>query len=108
MKIINSNYFVEINEDWCSGCGECVPRCHMEANKMNDNGISEVNLGYCIGCGVCVPICPENARTLVKKEKESVPPKNFTELYQAIAKSKVLLKEKRKEDINYRRIKRIK
>jgi len=37
-----------------------------------------------------------------------VPPKSFTELYQAIAKSKVLLKEKRKEDINYRRIKRIK
>ena len=37
MKIINSNYYVEINEDWCSGCGECVPRCHMEANKINDN-----------------------------------------------------------------------
>jgi len=107
-QYLNSNYFIEINEDMCSGCGECVPRCHMEANKMNDNGISEVNLGYCIGCGVCVPTCPEKARTLVKKEKESVPPKNFTELYQAIAKSKSLLKDKRKEDINYRRIKRIK
>ena len=107
-QYFNSNYFVEINENLCSGCGECIPRFHLEANKINDNGVSEVNLGYCIGCGVCIPTCPENARKLVKKENESIPPKGLPELYQDIAKNKALLKEKRKEDINYRRIKRIK
>jgi len=80
----------------------------MDANHINENNISEVNLGYCLGCGVCVPRCPENARGLVKKQEEEVPPKNFIEMYQVIAKNKALLKEKRKEDINYRRIKNIK
>ena len=107
-QYINSNFFVEIDKDLCSGCAECITSCHMEANKMNDDGISEVDLGYCIGCGVCVPACPENARHLVKKTTESIPPESFTELYQAIAKSKTSLLEKRKIDNNYRRIKRIK
>jgi len=33
------------------------------------------------------------------KKASHVPPKNFTDLYQYIVKSKALLKEKRKEDI---------
>ena len=80
----------------------------MDANKINDNGISEANLGYCIGCGVCVPKCPENARTLMKKEKETTLPKNFSELYQKISQRKALVKEKRKVDENYSRVKKIK
>ncbi|GAG37726.1 unnamed protein product, partial [marine sediment metagenome] len=76
--------------------------------KINENGISEANLGYCIGCGVCVPKCPKNARTLMKKEKETTPPKNFTELYQTIAKRKGELKEKRKIDKEYGKVRRIK
>ncbi|MFX1570227.1 MAG: ATP-binding protein [Promethearchaeota archaeon] len=107
-QYINSNFFVEIDKDLCSGCAECITNCHMEANTINDEGICEVDLGYCIGCGVCVPSCPENARKLVKKSTETIPPENFTELYQAIAKSKTSLLEKRKVDSNYRRIKRIK
>lgn len=107
-QYINSNFFAEVNKDLCSGCAECITSCHMEANTINDQGISEVNLGYCIGCGVCIPACPENARNLVKKPKESVPPETFSDLYQAITKSKVVLQEKRKENKNFRRIKRIK
>ncbi len=107
-QYINSNYFVEIDRESCSGCAECITSCHMDANKINDEGISEVDLGYCIGCGVCIPACPENARKLTKKPTETVPPGNFTELYQAIAKRKVVLQEKRKIDKDYGRVKRIK
>ncbi len=106
-QYVNSNYFVEINKELCSGCAECITSCHMEANMINDEGISEVDLGYCIGCGVCIPACPENARKLIKKSIESIPPESFTELYQAIAKRKAALQEKRKVDSNYGRIKRI-
>jgi NAD-dependent dihydropyrimidine dehydrogenase PreA subunit len=107
-QYINSNYFVSINGDLCSGCGDCVSSCHMDANYINENGVAEVNLGNCIGCGVCVPRCPENARKLVKKQKELVPPKTFIEMYQAISKNKALLKKKREVDKNYRKVEKIK
>jgi len=107
-RFVNSNYFINVNEDKCSGCGDCISVCPMNANKVNENVISEVDLGYCIGCGVCIPKCPENARTLVKKEKEVIPPKNLTELYQKISQRKALVKEKRKVDENYSRVKKIK
>ncbi len=107
-QYINSNYFVEIDENLCVGCGKCITRCHMEANKINEKGISEVNLGCCIGCGVCIPTCPENARHLVKKSTESMPPENFIELYQTISQKKAYIQERRKADKNCGKIKRIK
>jgi NAD-dependent dihydropyrimidine dehydrogenase PreA subunit len=108
VRFINSNYFVSIDEEACSGCGTCVSSCHMDANKIKDNRIADVDLGYCIGCGVCVPACPENARKLIKKQEEMIPPKNFLEMYQAISQKKSLLKEKRKEDSNYNTVKKVK
>jgi len=107
-RFVNSNYYITINKDLCTGCGNCISSCHMDANKFNDNDVSEVNLGYCIGCGVCVPKCPQNARTLIKKEKEMIPPKNFNELYQIIAKRKAELREKRKINKDYGKVRRIK
>ena len=107
-RFVNSNYFISVNDDKCAGCGDCISVCPMNANKVNENMISKVDLGSCIGCGVCIPRCPENARRLVKKEKEVIPPKNFTELYQTISQRKALVKEKRKVDKNYNRVKKIK
>lgn len=107
-RFVNSNYYITLNQEACKGCGECVSSCHMDAIKISDYGISETNLGYCIGCGVCIPKCPENARSLKKKEKEMIPPKNYTELYQIIAKRKDELKELRKEDKEYGKVRRIK
>ena len=107
-QYINSNYFVEVNEDLCNGCGNCVSICPMNANILTKNGLlSEVNLGNCIGCGVCVPNCPENARRLVKKQQEWIPPKNFIEMYQVIANRKQELIEKRKINKDYGVIKKI-
>lgn len=108
VQFINSNYFVGIDENLCSGCAKCVTNCHMEANKINESGVSEADLGYCIGCGVCVTSCPENARSLKKKQVESIPPINSIELYQTITKRKKMLLEKRKVDKNYGKIYRIK
>lgn len=80
----------------------------MDDNKINENGVAEVNLGYCLGCGVCIPNCPNDARHLVKKTDESIPPENFVELYQTIAQRKKILQEKRKTDKNYGKVKKIK
>ncbi|MFX1452553.1 MAG: ATP-binding protein [Promethearchaeota archaeon] len=107
-RFVNSNYFITTNKDLCTGCGECVSSCHMDAISLNENGLSETDLGYCIGCGLCVPKCPENARKLKRKEKGEIPPKNFTELYQNIAKRKAELKEIRKTDKEYGKVRRVK
>ncbi len=83
-----SNYFSEVDEELCDGCGTCVERCQMGALTLVDN-ISHVNLDLCIGCGNCVTNCPSNARCLIKKSKEHVPPKDFEKLY-----TKILMKKK--------------
>ncbi len=107
-QFVNSNYYITLDQELCTGCGDCVSSCHMDAISINGDGISETNLGYCIGCGVCVPKCPEKARILKKKEREAIPPKSSKELYQAIAKRKEELKEKRKLDRDYGKVRRLK
>jgi len=107
-RYVNSNYYITINKEDCRGCGDCISSCHMEANEINEDGVCEIDLEYCIGCGVCVSRCPQNARILKKKEIEAIPPKNFTELYQNIAKRKGEIKDKRKVDKEYAKVKRIK
>jgi Pyruvate/2-oxoacid:ferredoxin oxidoreductase delta subunit len=105
---VDSNYFVEVDEKSCSGCGDCVTTCHMDAININEKGIAEVNLGYCLGCGVCIPACPEDARHLIKKDNEYIPPENYLDLLQVIGKKKKIIREKRKTDKNYSRVKKIK
>jgi len=54
----------------------------MDAISIN-GGIS-IDLGKCIGCGLCVSRCKPEALTMVKKEKEVVPPQTEQDKYQYI------------------------
>jgi len=45
------------------------------------NNHTEVLRSHCIGCGNCLNVCDNEAITLVKKEKETVPPKDQDEMY---------------------------
>ncbi len=83
-----TNYYSEVDENLCEGCGTCVERCQMNALTLVDN-ISQVNLDFCLGCGNCVSSCPSGAIHLVKKSKELVPPKDFKKLF-----IKILMKKK--------------
>ena len=51
--------------------------------KVEDK-VSYVELKRYIGCRLCVPTCPENARCLVKKNKEIIPAKTVEDLYEEI------------------------
>ncbi len=86
-RLFATNYYVEVDIDGCIGCGICVKRCQMEAIVIeSDKAI--VELERCIGCGLCVTTCPTNAMKLIKKEKETIPPKNMAALYMKILKVK--------------------
>jgi ferredoxin len=58
---------VEVNPDWCSGCGVCVSVCYYNAaqsKEIEDKKISITDIFKCKSCGMCVVACPSNARQL--------------------------------------------
>ena len=52
-----------IDEQACSGCGECVPYCVVGAISLDDDGIARVDLDECVECGACLRagVCPTDA-----------------------------------------------
>jgi ferredoxin len=53
---------VNIDKSKCTGCGDCVDVCPVEALSVQ-NGKAEVN-DECIDCGVCVNTCSSEAISL--------------------------------------------
>ncbi len=48
-----------INEDLCTGCGDCIIVCPARAITIED-GKAKVN-DECMECGICVSECPVEA-----------------------------------------------
>jgi NAD-dependent dihydropyrimidine dehydrogenase PreA subunit len=89
-RFFNSNFYAEVDQDLCVGCGTCEDRCNMTAIKVIDDK-STVDLGRCIGCGVCAPTCPTEAIYIRKKENQIVPEKNAMAKYMAMMDKKAEL-----------------
>ena len=70
-----TSYMAKVDEESCSGCGECVDICPMEAIEMVDD-LSRIDESRCIGCGVCAYHCPAEALHLERtgQRKAFVPP----------------------------------
>ena len=79
-EFLTSNFYAEIDPEKCNACGECMEICQMEA-LVSVNNHTEVLRSHCIGCGNCLNVCSVEAITLLRKEKETVPPKNSEDLY---------------------------
>lgn len=62
---------IHIDEDLCTGCGNCVPGCAEGALQMVDRKAKVVSESFCDGLGACLGECPEGALTL--REVETVP-----------------------------------
>lgn len=43
-----------IDEQLCTGCGECVPYCVVGAISLGDDGVSRINLDGCVECRACL------------------------------------------------------
>ncbi len=61
---------IEIDEDLCTGCGECVPSCHEGAIKIIDGKARLVADRYCDGLGACLGHCPTGALQVVEREAD--------------------------------------
>ncbi|MCK9281759.1 MAG: 4Fe-4S binding protein [Melioribacteraceae bacterium] len=74
---------IEINEDKCTGCGECVPECHEGALQVIDGKVRLISDLFCDGLGACIGYCPEGALTVIEREAE---PYNETKVMDYIVK----------------------
>jgi len=79
-EFLQTNFYAEIDPERCIACGECILLCQLDA-IVPVNNHTEVLNNRCIGCGVCLNACDTEAITLMKKEKETVPPKTSKDMY---------------------------
>lgn len=51
-----------IDEQLCSGCGECLDYCSVDAIEMK-GGVAAINLDLCVECSICrrSGVCPTDA-----------------------------------------------
>ncbi len=61
---------VRIDEDKCTGCGECVPACAEGAIQIVDGVARLAADNLCDGLGACLGDCPENAITIEEREAD--------------------------------------
>ena len=68
MKVMRK--IIEIDEERCDGCGQCVPGCAEGALEIIDGKAKVVAEVFCDGLGACIGECPNDALTLVEREAD--------------------------------------
>jgi len=59
---------IRIDEDKCTGCGDCIPNCPEGAIQIIDGKARLVADSLCDGLGACLGHCPEGAMTVEDAE----------------------------------------
>ena len=88
-SVVKSNYYAQVDQDLCSGCGACLERCQMEAVYLDDDWAA-IDLKRCVGCGLCVTTCPAKAMSLRPKPRQEhyIPPVKPADTYIRIARER--------------------
>lgn len=62
---------IEIDEEFCDGCGLCAGGCHESAIQIIDGKARLVGDSLCDGLGACVGECPRGAISVIEREAEA-------------------------------------
>jgi Fe-S-cluster-containing hydrogenase component 2 len=62
---------VQIDEELCNGCGQCIPNCAEGALQIIDDKAKIVKDMYCDGLGACLGHCPQGALTVIEREADT-------------------------------------
>jgi NAD-dependent dihydropyrimidine dehydrogenase PreA subunit len=61
---------IEIDEELCDGCGNCVPSCAEGALQIVDGKARVIADIYCDGLGACLGECPMGALKIIEREAD--------------------------------------
>jgi NAD-dependent dihydropyrimidine dehydrogenase PreA subunit len=95
--VLMATYFIRsTDEDLCTGCGECVDICPVQAVRL-EGDLPVVEEAWCIGCGVCGTVCrTEAVRIEVRRDRSvALSSPTFRELHQKIREEKTRAAEDR-------------
>lgn len=59
---------IDIDEEKCTGCGDCIPSCPEGALQLINGKARLVNETFCDGLGACINDCPEDAIIIEERE----------------------------------------
>ena len=59
---------IEIDEDLCTGCENCVTTCAEGALEVIDGKAKVIKEIFCDGLGACIGECPEGALKIIERE----------------------------------------
>lgn len=62
---------IQINEEVCNGCGQCIPKCVEGALQIVNGKAKIVKDFYCDGLGACIGHCPQGALTIIEREADA-------------------------------------
>jgi NAD-dependent dihydropyrimidine dehydrogenase PreA subunit len=68
MKVVRK--IIEIDEELCDGCGQCVTGCAEGALAIIDDKVRVISDNLCDGLGACIGECPTGALQIVEREAE--------------------------------------
>ncbi|MCP3900593.1 MAG: 4Fe-4S ferredoxin [Desulfobacteraceae bacterium] len=68
MKVMRK--IIEIDEDLCDGCGNCVVACAEGAIEIIDGKAKVIADKYCDGLGACIGDCPQDALHIIEREAD--------------------------------------
>lgn len=68
MKAVRN--IIQIDEELCDGCGQCVPDCAEGSLKIVDGKVKLVADKLCDGLGACLGSCPTGALKVIKREAD--------------------------------------
>ena len=70
---------IEIDDDKCTGCGDCIPNCHEGALQIIDGKARLISDLFCDGLGACIGHCPTGAMKVVEREAQDYDEKRVME-----------------------------